>query len=298
MHPRFWLIYFIGEDQSEIIYLDMDKMELSVCSAWKELAAGNSSDQKNIGLHTYDLCVVNQILWAPVNHKNHILELDLRTREARIHKVDVPDMQFVTICFDGINFWLTGEKRQIIIWNSNMEVTDIIEEFPDHFREDLEWWDNYFVRSLYEKGYVYLFPMNANMALKINVRTKEMDVFYQWDEMICCEAVKKWDENAFYLEWKKKGSLEMDNSMIIDLDGNVIDTGIFTIEGDKIEWSDCEGEYELYLENYVVTLEKFLKNRVCRDNENHAVLYENSGEKIYSEGKQNRADQDFEKKGS
>ena len=179
-----------------------------------------------------------------------------------------------------------------------MEVTDIIEEFPDHFREDLEWWDNYFVRSLYEKGYVYLFPMNANMALKINVRTKEMDVFYQWDEMICCEAVKKWDENAFYLEWKKKGSLEMDNSMIIDLDGNVIDTGIFTIEGDKIEWSDCEGEYELYLENYVVTLEKFLKNRVCRDNENHAVLYENSGEKIYSEGKQNRADQDFEKKGS
>lgn len=289
------LIYFIGEDQSEIIYLDMDKMEVFICSAWKELAAEIITDQKNIGLHTYDMCIVDQILWAPLNYNNHILEMDLRTRETRIHKVNVSSMQFATICFDGINFWLTGEKKQIIKWNKNTGTVEIIEDFPDNFMKDSSWWNDFFVSSFYVKGYVYLFPMTANMAFKINVQTQKIDIFYQWDTMVCCEVVEKWDENSFYIEWKKKRALDMDNSIIIDLEGNVKDTGIFTIEGDKIEWSDCEGENELYLENYVVTLEKFLKNRVCCNNENHDILCGESGKKIYLEGKRIRADQDLEK---
>ena len=72
---------------------------------------------------TYEVYAADGILWGPIDAKNRILELNLQTKEATVHKVEAADMKFSTICFDGSNFWLTGEVHPIgKIFLSDMSV--------------------------------------------------------------------------------------------------------------------------------------------------------------------------------
>ena len=53
-------------------------------------------------------------------------------------------------------------------------------------------------RSYYEAGYLYLFPLYANMALKVNIQTCQTEIFCQWDVLL--PSAKNWIRQNIW--WK------------------------------------------------------------------------------------------------
>lgn len=259
-------IFFLGDSDSEILVLDMDTMNFFVVETWKKAISEYMGKEQFIGISTYrDICVVNESVWIPLRCSNCILEMDLNTTRAKIHKVDTEKMIFTTICFDGGCFWLTGEKKVIVKWDPQMNSVELLNQFPEDFvniPKRNQYWNGMFVSSSYEKDYVIFFPMTANMAIRVHATTNKIEKFYQGKESLSCYMVKKWSEDIFYVEWGKSAA-SIDKSMLIDLNGKVLDTDIFSIEWKRLYLQDFDKKEEVYTENDLLSLKEFFLTRIC-----------------------------------
>lgn len=74
--------------------------------------------------------------------------------------------------------------------------------------------------------------------------------------------VKKWSEDIFYVEWGKSAA-SIDKSMLIDLNGKVLDTDIFSIEWKRLYLQDFDKKEEVYTENDLLSLKEFFLTRIC-----------------------------------
>lgn len=284
-------IYCIGWSDAELLCIDMRTEKVSVVDTWKSAIAADLGSKAFVGMHAYGVYAADGILWGPIDAKNRILELNLQTKEATVHKVEAADMKFSTICFDGSDFWLTGDKQIIVKWNRDTKKAEVIDRFPEGFVKSSKLEADFFCRSYYEAGYLYLFPLYANMALKVNIQTYQAEIFCQWDVPVSCDTMQKWDRETFYVECYREGSVKLDYSMIIGLDGIIRDTDIFEIDTEQINWSEYFGDDGIYHEDLIITLEEFIDKKVCKKEQYHDGVYETCGEKIYLEGKNARREE-------
>ena len=278
------LVYFFGWDHSEIICLNMDTETVCVVDTWKEAIAAHIGSHEFIGIHTSDLCILEGSVWAPLNESGCVLEFNLQTNEADVHRAYASNMRYATICFDGSDFWMSGNQKKIVRWKKGSAKTKTIEVFPKGFQKDSKGGEDYFYMSFYKAGFVYFFPWFANMALRVDVQSEEVEIFYQWDGLVMCDMVQEWEDDAFYLEWYDYLDLEEKRStMVIDLDGKIREKNIFSMESSAVAWP--EDDDGIYNEDAILTLENFLDKRVCCEESRSARPHETVGRKIYLEGK-------------
>lgn len=226
------LVYFVSDVNREMLFLNMDTMKIKVFDSWRRNFFKNTGIKDFVGINTGgDVCIVENSFWVPLNFDNYILEVDMKNQKTNFYKINCPKMRFSTICFDGEDFWLTGYKPVVVKWNKKEECVEILDEFPNGFLQFHKegYWEEVFSRSFYEQGYIYLFPLTANMVLKIKKETGQMEKIYQWDSLESCYTVEKWDENLFYVETGNRNYIDINDSMLIDINGAVIKRNIFNI---------------------------------------------------------------------
>lgn len=252
-------IYFICGMYSEILCFDIRTLQINVVDAWKKALVLETGMKEFIGVNTGgDVCIVGKSLWVPVNYNNYILEINMKTQKTNIYKINVPQMRFLTICFDGSYFWLTGEKQVVVKWSKLDGQVKLYDRFPDGFQKFLKegYWEQLFSRSFYQDGYVYLFPLAGNMVLKIQAETGQMKMIYQWDKLESCYTVEKWDENTFYIETGDENYIDIGGSMLMDVNGNVIKQNIFSIGSKKVEYTFRKNVNNSYVETQALQVRK------------------------------------------
>ena len=254
-------IYFICNKNCEMLCLNIDTMQTTILDSWKKKLLMNENVTDFIGVNTGgDICIVEDSIWVPVNYNNYILEINMRTQEEILHKINIQEMIFSTICFDGLCFWLTGYENVIVKWNRLNNYTEIFDVFPEGFCKFYKegYWEELFTRSFYENGYVYLFPMTVNMALKVEINTGQIQKMYQWDELESCYTVEKWEENIFYIETGNDNYIDINHSMLMDTNGYVLKHNIFEILAKNMKYIFKENKYKNCMETLSFALERML----------------------------------------
>jgi len=259
------LIFCVCNKNRDMLCLDMDSMQIKVIDLWKTDLSAKTDAEGFIGLNTGgDVCVVDDTLWVPINYDNYILEVNMKEQRTNIHKIDAPAMRFSTICFDGNNFWMTGYEPVIVKWNKNRNEVKVFKEMPEGFQifHKENYWEEVFSRSFYERGYVYLFPLTANMILKLSTKTERIEKLYQWDELESCYSVEKWDENTFYIETGNSNYIDIDKSMLLDISGTVLECNIFSVPSRNVKYKFSPKNVGDYLETQTLTLERWLMKKI------------------------------------
>ncbi len=276
------LIYLIGDINSETIVFNTNNMALYELDICENMIMKDRDNDSFIGINTCgDICRIDNTLWVPLNLAGYILEINLDTKSGNCHYVGNYDNRFSTICYDGKYFWLTGYKKEIVKWDRESGRIEIINDFPKGFDQFIRdnYWTELFTRSFFENGNIYLFPMTANMAIRINIQTNEMQPFYVWEELSSCYTVEKWNEDTFYIEWGDRDYIEINHSMLIDVDGDIKETDVFVMDRSTIEWPDVgEG---IYWENSAWTVERFIQDKIKHKSQDCETSYNKCGEKIF-----------------
>lgn len=67
-------------------------------------------------------CIVGNHLYIPSPKKNIVLDVDMEKSTAEVQVV-LGMEGYLTICYDGKNFWLSGAENCLVTWNANSKET-------------------------------------------------------------------------------------------------------------------------------------------------------------------------------
>ena len=157
--------------------------------------------------YPYDACRLSQFVWVTLREKNMVMRYDMETNESRFYKIQSSPNSFVTICYDGESFWLTGDAEEIVRWDPVSGKADSFADFPKGFEKRVfrygAWngWKYLFNKSLKRGNYIYFSPQRASMMIAINTKTGDIvpikDVS---EETWCFPMVKLSNGNIFFQE--------------------------------------------------------------------------------------------------
>lgn len=168
--------YGFGSRQYGVIKLDMETGEISYnadnLSRYEEIA-----DKNNGIICRQDCCEAEGKLYTACVKSNAMLEYDLQNEKIEIAQVGSADNRYITIAYDGEAFWLTTKEGLIIRWNKKTGDVQEINIDIDGYQRDGE---NAFASSLYADQYVWFFALSANMNIRINVHTCEVEKVYEF----------------------------------------------------------------------------------------------------------------------
>lgn len=111
-----------------------------------------------------------------------------------------------TICYDGVNFWLSGYYKEIYIWNPDQGIVKVITNFPDQFglyyfrRDNKDLLDYhsffsgeipFFYDSLSLGQYIWYIPAQANEIFYIDKESYEINVLEIEEEQETRESLMR-----------------------------------------------------------------------------------------------------------
>ncbi len=167
-------IYFIPNQFPAIMRLNTNTKEVEYFSNWlgdvsKLPISKLQKGWENIlfwGSH-----VVNEEIAIVINGINAIMFFNMETCNYEIKSIGEKSEQYHEICFDGQNYYLTPPYKDYIVkWNRQSNKISKIQIPSFSRRESTE--ANFSIQYLNE--YVWLFPVYANNAYKININTDEI----------------------------------------------------------------------------------------------------------------------------
>lgn len=147
-------------------------------------------------------CQVGERLYFVSYRVNAVLEFNMATKVMRIQGIGKEGCRFSEMEYDGTCFWLTAWDGSCLVrWNPKTGDTKKFTEFPAGYHPaaggcvnpDVAVWS----RILELDGMLYVFPLSANMLLKIDPKT---------------EKIEEWRLPLFYREGQRKSSLYADTS--------------------------------------------------------------------------------------
>lgn len=157
-------------------------------------------DQKKIDNY-YTICedgrlarsvMVGNAIYILSVEANRIYQFDLKTKAVKTHTLSDIDGKLWTICFDGKEFWLSGFRKEVYVWNPNTNTINSIIDFPTGFgvydftketttgaadcvSEDYEY--HMFNFSVTAGNRVWFIPYNANKILYADKGMHELHSF-------------------------------------------------------------------------------------------------------------------------
>lgn len=116
--------------------------------------------------------VINDDYLIAVSHVgNVLLKYNLKTDKYSLQRVGNTKNQYMNISYDGENYWLVSAKGNIVKWN---EKNGAINEINIEVTNFISMMDFNFSCSVIFDDYLYLFPSQSNMILKVNIHTNEV----------------------------------------------------------------------------------------------------------------------------
>jgi hypothetical protein len=183
-------VFFIGHRYPAIVRYDTETEELYYFTDWlKPLEKMSNSD----GFYFSDGCIFDDRLFLPFLGANVIVEFNMNTCISKNHRIGRDDNTYHNICFDGNDFWITTRKNKTVVkWSPK---TGKYKEYRDFTVGFVGGNNSDFVGVAYLDGYVWLFPYEANMALKIDVKTEEITIAEEFQEICNAKKEKAFDFN-------------------------------------------------------------------------------------------------------
>lgn len=177
-------------------------------------------------------CVVGNSVFYPAVREDAVIEFDVERECFVIHELQKRNSKYNTIAFDGRNFWLSGNQRNIVRWNRDKKEEEVLDVFPEGFGLRDEKATFLFTISIVMKNEVFFMPWNANMLLKMNLTNKKIEKLKKFPENVMCWFAKKWDDTHIYTEICNENYSVLKESIIIDTDGSKVEDDVFAIKKD------------------------------------------------------------------
>lgn len=177
-------------------------------------------------------CVVGNSVLYPAVREDAVIEFDMERECFVIHELQKRNSKYNTIAFDGGNFWLSGNQRNIVRWDRDKKEEEVLDIFPEGFGLRDEKATFLFTISIVMKNEIFFMPWNANMLLKMNLKNKKIEKLKKFPENVMCWFAKKWDDTYIYTEICNENYSVLKESIIIDADGSKVEDDVFVIKKD------------------------------------------------------------------
>ena len=176
-HAKFWhiekygkYIYLPGCSYPAIARYDTETGKMDYFTDWVKHVDILANAGDVYFLHGY--ADENKLL-LPTCNANAVVVFDMERCSSEVYEVGNKKNRYSNICFDGNDYWLMSRTNTPVVkWNpANGEYKEY-DSYPNGFRHG----DYNFCGICYANGFVWLFPYQANMALKIDVKTGEISI--------------------------------------------------------------------------------------------------------------------------
>jgi hypothetical protein len=168
-------IYFVPCYFPAIMILNTDTKEVEYFSDWADevskLQVLKLQHENWKDLKFFASCVIETEIALVMHRANAVMFFNMETRGYEIRSIGEKSEQYHGICFDGQNYYLSSlNKDYVIKWNrQSNEILKI--KIPSFSRRE-NIGANFLIQYMNE--HVWLFPIFANNAYKINVNTNEV----------------------------------------------------------------------------------------------------------------------------
>jgi len=162
-------IYFVPIEEPAIMRLNTDTNEIEYFSQWvNEISELKGEESFFFQWH----CIINAEIALVIQGSNAIMFFNMETGGYEIKRIGEKNEEYVTICFDGQNYYIAPRyEKYIVKWNrQSNEISKI--KLPSSFSRKKNNGGNFHIQYL--NGYIWLFPIAANNAYKINTNTYEI----------------------------------------------------------------------------------------------------------------------------
>lgn len=169
-----------------ILKMNLNSKEIVIIDDWisKELEKCTISDD---AYFRGDYIRQEETIYIPFCNAHAVLEFHLYDDTSIIH--DVGTQSYSTIASDGEKFWMAPRaKGNIVCWNPITNEVKEYQKFPEKYRQGS------FVGSCYSGDYVWMFPERANMVLKVNIHTGEIEE----DKLFSDACETKFSQNSIW----------------------------------------------------------------------------------------------------
>lgn len=241
-------LFLINESSiARSFVLDMEHMELLKLS---EAYGLQEEALDKISIRYYrDICVVEDSFYIPGEENDCVIEFNMKEGSVRVHRISSSDITYATIAHDGNAFWLAGDQNTIVRWdgaNGTETLCELPAGFMIHAHKTVK---DYFACSLYINGYVYIFPLIANMIIRVNVSSKEIEVVRDGLEERICWCAKKWSEDSIFVQVDSYEGEVVRESFILNMHNECIAEDCLRVR----EQTEREKLKEVYFKNtYIV----------------------------------------------
>lgn len=184
-------IYVLGADEHiPMVRINSLTNKAECKSSWLDYARKEyGKDLINIA-HT-NLCIVDDVLWLPMNRDDTILAYNLRNDDYKFHTLPPCGIKYYTVNYDGEWYWLTGDNRHIVKWKPDSDelinFTDDLTAFV--YRNQIgNIWPGLFYSGYYNaqaRKMIYA-PLHGNMFISIDTETGEARQIKQINEDEYC----------------------------------------------------------------------------------------------------------------
>lgn len=174
-------IYAVSNGLKQLIEIDMDNVKVD--HYYDLYNIPDTVIAKNI--------MVGTVIYSVGMEKNEVYLYDIKTKSSSRHIIKNVESGFRTICFDGKNFWLSGCRKEIYVWNGKKDTVGVLDNFPDGFgiynmQDDEKDFLNckavaydfpVFAYSVVLGQYVWFIPVFANKIIYVDKDSFEMYEF-------------------------------------------------------------------------------------------------------------------------
>lgn len=165
-------VFFVAAFYPAIIRLDAVTGDMLYITDWVPALAGMTSDE-NSAFFADSLVVQDNCFVAASSCSNAVICFNMDTLSSTVYSVGSSSNRYSGICYDGNDFWLLPRSNSPVIrWNMSVNRCEEYGHYPNGYSAA-----QYSFRSIvYADSYVWLFPLHANMCIKLSIATGEMAI--------------------------------------------------------------------------------------------------------------------------
>lgn len=213
---------------SYILEYNLEKKELIVQDNWYDDYI-NKWGKRSFLLFNYDMVVISNDIYLPSEQHNGLFKYSLDNNKYEFIEIDGRFNKVLTLTFDGKYLWCTTDSKKLLKMDKQGNIVDEIDLSHNCKKED------FFVRSIYDNGYLWIFISQQSVVLKID----------------CSNPVNNYEFIRYAQNEKSYTNLEYHAVNFVEKKNNKI---IFMARTDrKLNYISNRGEIDSYLERIVDT---------------------------------------------
>jgi len=207
-------IYFIPHDFPAIMKLNANTNEIEYFSMWMDdvskLQVSKLQHEVWKDTRFFGFCVVGTEIALVIHKANAVMFFNMESDNYKIKKIGEKSERYHGICFDGQDYYIASYHESYVVkWNRESNVFSKINIPSFSRKENIH--ANFLIQYL--NGYVWLLPIGANNAYKIDINTNRITELPELTEYL--DKSLDWNynlvsasENSIYASTLNKGIVE------------------------------------------------------------------------------------------